>query len=107
MVRIQQCMKGPLQRVGTIRSWPKTKDRCSFHVSVILDDVYFGQGVGCTPGSIQPIIYTKEGERVIVEMRWGSSFPTVSRSMRVQTARRPIPEREAEQSLHRPRWFGF
>lgn len=28
----------------------------AFHVSVMLDDVYFGQGIECAPGSVQPVI---------------------------------------------------
>jgi hypothetical protein len=41
----------------------------AFHFSVMLDDAYFGQGVECAPGSVQPVIYMKEGERQIGEMR--------------------------------------
>jgi hypothetical protein len=28
----------------------------AFHVSVTLDDIYFGAGLECAPGSIQPVI---------------------------------------------------
>jgi putative SOS response-associated peptidase YedK len=47
----------------------------AFHVSVMLDDVYFGQGVECAPGSVQPVIYVKDGEHQIGETRWGFKLP--------------------------------
>ena len=39
-----------------------------FHVSVMLDDIYFGAGLECAPGSVQPVIYMKDGARQIGEM---------------------------------------
>jgi putative SOS response-associated peptidase YedK len=41
----------------------------------MLDDIYFGPGLECAPGSIQPVIYMKDGERQIGEMRWGFKLP--------------------------------
>jgi hypothetical protein len=53
----------------TIRGGQKQKIAEAFHVSIALDDFYFGANVECAPGSIQPVIYMKDGERQIVEMR--------------------------------------
>ena len=56
---------------GRYEAGQKQKIAEAFHVSVTLDDIYFGAGVECAPGSIQPVIYLKEGERQVGEMRWG------------------------------------
>jgi putative SOS response-associated peptidase YedK len=60
---------------GRYEAGQKQKIAEAFHVSVILDDVYFGQGIECAPGSVQPVIYMKDGERQIGEMRWGFKLP--------------------------------
>lgn len=60
---------------GRYEAGQKQKIAEAFHVTVELDDVYFGANVECAPGSIQPVICTKDGERQIVEMRWGFKFP--------------------------------
>ena len=60
---------------GRYEAGQKQKIAEAFHVSVKLDDVYFGQGVECVPGSVQPDIYMKDGERKIGEMRWGFKLP--------------------------------
>ena len=60
---------------GRYEAGQKQKIAEAFHVSVTLDDVYFGQGVECSPGSVQPVIYMKDGERKIGEMRWGFKLP--------------------------------
>jgi hypothetical protein len=43
-------------------------------VSVALDDIYFGAGLECAPGSVQPVIHMKDGERQMGE-RWGFKLP--------------------------------
>ncbi len=53
----------------------KQKIAEAFHVSVTLDDVYFGPDKECAPGSVQPVVYLKDGERRIGEMKWGFQFP--------------------------------
>ena len=60
---------------GRYEAGQKQKIAEAFHVSVTLDDVYFGQGVECAPGSVQPVIFMKNGERQIGEMRWGFKLP--------------------------------
>jgi putative SOS response-associated peptidase YedK len=60
---------------GRYEAGQKQKIAEAFHVSVTLDDIYFGADKECAPGSIQPVICMKNGERVIVEMRWGFKFP--------------------------------
>jgi putative SOS response-associated peptidase YedK len=60
---------------GRYEAGQKQKIAEAFHVSVMLDDVYFGQGIECAPGSVQPVIYMKDGERLIGEMRWGFNLP--------------------------------
>jgi len=68
--------------VRTLRSRAETRIAEAFHVSVTLDDLYFGVGLECAPGSIQPVIYMKDGERQIGEMRWGFKLPDRLLSMR-------------------------
>jgi hypothetical protein len=59
--------------------------RCiASYFSVALVDFYFGAGRECVSGSIQPVIYIKDGERQIGEMSWMFKLPTVCYSMRVQ-----------------------
>ena len=60
---------------GRYEAGQKQKIAEAFQVSVTLDDVYFGAGVECAPGSIQPVIYMKDGERQVGEMRWGFKLP--------------------------------
>src|SRR5437868_5283555 len=60
---------------GRYEAGQKQKIAEAFQVSVTLDDVYFGAGVECAPGSIQPVIYLKDGERQVGEMRWGFKLP--------------------------------
>ena len=60
---------------GRYEAGQKQKIAEAFHVSVTLDDSYFSPGMECAPGSIQPVICMKDGERQIVEMRWGFKFP--------------------------------
>ena len=60
----------------------------AFHVSVTLDDIYFGANVECAPGSIQPVIYMKDGERLMGEMRWGFKSEVVILSERALNTRR-------------------
>jgi putative SOS response-associated peptidase YedK len=60
---------------GRYEAGQKQKIAEAFHASVTLDDIYFGANVECAPGSIQPVICMKNGERVIVEMRCGFKFP--------------------------------
>ena len=42
---------------GRYEAGQKQKIAEAFHVSVALDDIYFGAGLECAPGSIQPVIY--------------------------------------------------
>src|SRR5271154_249651 len=60
---------------GRYEAGQKQKIAEAFHVSVTLDDIYFGPDKECAPGSIQPVIYMKDGERQIGEMRWGFKLP--------------------------------
>jgi putative SOS response-associated peptidase YedK len=60
---------------GRYEAGQKQKIAEAFHVSVTLEDHYFGVNVECAPGSIQPVIFMKDGERQIVETRWGFKFP--------------------------------
>lgn len=60
---------------GRYEAGQKQKIAEAFHVSVTLDDIYFGAGVECAPGSVQPVIYMKDGERQVGEMRWGFKLP--------------------------------
>jgi putative SOS response-associated peptidase YedK len=60
---------------GRYEAGQKQKIAEAFHVSVTVGDVYFGAGLECAPDSIQPVIYMKDGERQIGEMRWGFKLP--------------------------------
>jgi putative SOS response-associated peptidase YedK len=60
---------------GRYEAGQKQKIAEAFQVSVMLEDFYFGEGLECAPGSIQPVIYMKNGERQIGEMRWGFKLP--------------------------------
>jgi putative SOS response-associated peptidase YedK len=60
---------------GRYEAGQKQKIAEAFYVSVTLDDIYFGANIECAPGSIQPVIYMKDGERQIGEMRWGFKLP--------------------------------
>jgi putative SOS response-associated peptidase YedK len=60
---------------GRYQAGQKQKIAEAFHVSVTLDDSYFDAGLECAPGSIQPVIYVKEGERRVGEMGWGFKLP--------------------------------
>jgi putative SOS response-associated peptidase YedK len=60
---------------GRYEAGQKQKIAEAFHVSVELDDIYFGAGKECAPVSVQPVIYMKDGERQIGEMRWGFKLP--------------------------------
>jgi putative SOS response-associated peptidase YedK len=60
---------------GRYEAGQKQKIAEAFHVSVMLDDLYFGEGLECAPGSIQPVIYMNDGERQVGEMRWGFKLP--------------------------------
>jgi putative SOS response-associated peptidase YedK len=60
---------------GRYEAGQKQKIAEAFHVSVMLDDIYFGAGLECAPGSVQPVIYMKDGERQIGEMWWGFKLP--------------------------------
>jgi putative SOS response-associated peptidase YedK len=54
---------------GRYEAGQKQKIAEAFHVSVTLEDHYFDANIECAPGSIQPVIFMKDGERQIVEMR--------------------------------------
>ena len=41
---------------GRYEAGQKQKIAEAFHVSVALDDFYFGQGIECSFGSVQPVI---------------------------------------------------
>ena len=60
---------------GRYEAGQKQKIADAFHVSVALEDLYFGAGVECSPGSIQPVVYVMGGERKIGLMRWGFKLP--------------------------------
>jgi putative SOS response-associated peptidase YedK len=60
---------------GRYEAGQKQKIAETFHVSVALDDLYFGPQCECVPGSIQPVVYLRGSERQIVEMKWGFKFP--------------------------------
>jgi putative SOS response-associated peptidase YedK len=60
---------------GRYEAGQKQKIAEAFHVPVTLDDLYFGEGVECAPGSVQPVIYMQGGERQVGEMRWGFKLP--------------------------------
>jgi putative SOS response-associated peptidase YedK len=60
---------------GRYEAGQKQKVAEAFHVRVELEDVFFGAGVECSPGSIQPVIYLRGGEREIGLMRWGFKLP--------------------------------
>jgi putative SOS response-associated peptidase YedK len=60
---------------GRYEAGQKQKIAEAFHVSVTLDDIYFGANVECAPGSIQPLVHMKDGERQMGEMRWGFKLP--------------------------------
>jgi putative SOS response-associated peptidase YedK len=59
---------------GRYEAGQKQKIAEAFHVSIELDDLYFAKGKECSPGSIQPVIYMRDGVREIGEMRWGFKF---------------------------------
>jgi putative SOS response-associated peptidase YedK len=91
---------------GRYEAGQKQKIAEAFHVSVELDDSYFGANVECAPGSIQPVICMKDGERQVVEMRWGFKFPDRlafnARSDKLMTS--PF-WKESYATLHRPCGF--
>ena len=60
---------------GRYEAGQKQKIADAFHVSVALEDLYFGAGVECSPGSIQPVVSMRDGERAIGLMRWGFKLP--------------------------------
>ena len=60
---------------GRYEAGQKQKIAETFHVLVTLDDLYFGQGIECSPGSVQPLIYMKDGERQIGDIRWQFMLP--------------------------------
>jgi putative SOS response-associated peptidase YedK len=60
---------------GRYEAGQKQKIAEAFHVSVELNDSYFSPGTECAPGSIQPVIYMKDGQREVGEMRWGFKLP--------------------------------
>jgi putative SOS response-associated peptidase YedK len=65
---------------GRYEAGQKQKIAEAFHVRVELEDLYFGAGVECSPGSIQPVVYLNhrkqgDGEREIGLMRWGFKLP--------------------------------
>jgi putative SOS response-associated peptidase YedK len=60
---------------GRYEAGQKQKIAEAFHVPVTLDDIYFGAGLECAPGSVQPVIYMKDGERQVGEMKWGFKLP--------------------------------
>ena len=60
---------------GRYEAGQKQKIAEAFQVSVTLDDIYFGANVECAPGSVQPVIFMRDGERQIGEMRWGFKLP--------------------------------
>jgi putative SOS response-associated peptidase YedK len=58
------------------RRGDKQKIAEAFHVKAGLDEVDFGKGFDCAPGSEQPVVYINEdGERAIGIMRWGFKLP--------------------------------
>jgi putative SOS response-associated peptidase YedK len=60
---------------GRYEAGQKQKIAEAFHISVTLDDLYFGPHRECAPGSMQPVVYMRNGERQLVEMKWGFKFP--------------------------------
>jgi hypothetical protein len=54
-----------LQVCGRYEAGQKQKIAEAFHVSVMLEDFYFGAGLECAPGSVQPVIYMRDGERLL------------------------------------------
>lgn len=46
---------------GRYEAGQKQKIAETFRVRVELEDLYFGVGVECSPGSIQPVVYVREG----------------------------------------------
>jgi putative SOS response-associated peptidase YedK len=65
---------------GRYEAGQKQKIAEAFQVRVGLDELYFGAGVECSPGSIQPVVYLDhrkqgDGEREIGLMRWGFKLP--------------------------------
>ena len=56
---------------GRYEAGQKQKIAEAFHVSVTLDDLYFGAGLECAPGSVRAVIYMKDDEGQLGEMRWG------------------------------------
>jgi putative SOS response-associated peptidase YedK len=60
---------------GRYEAGQKQKIAEAFHVSVDLDDSYFNPATEAAPGSIQPVTYTKGGQRQTGEMRWGFKLP--------------------------------
>lgn len=60
---------------GRYEAEQKQKIAEAFHVRVELEDLYFGAGVECSPGSIQPVVYVRDGERELALMRWGFKLP--------------------------------
>jgi putative SOS response-associated peptidase YedK len=62
---------GGIAMCGRYEAGQKQKIAEAFHVSVTLDDLYFGAGLECAPGSVRPVIYMKDDEGQLGEMRWG------------------------------------
>jgi putative SOS response-associated peptidase YedK len=60
---------------GRYEAGQKQKIAEAFRVRVELEDLYFSAGVECSPGSIQPVVYVRGGEREIGLMRWGFKLP--------------------------------
>ena len=60
---------------GRYEAGQKQRIAEAFHVTVHLDNIYFGAHVECAPGSLQPVISLANGERRITEMRWGFKLP--------------------------------
>ena len=65
---------------GRYEAGQKQKIAEAFHVSVTLDDIYFSAGLECAPGSVQPVIYMRDCERQIGEIRWGTSDIELTRA---------------------------
>jgi putative SOS response-associated peptidase YedK len=59
---------------GRYEAGQKQKIAEAFRVRVELDDGYFDADKECAPGSVQPVVYVKHGERRVGEMRWGFKF---------------------------------
>jgi putative SOS response-associated peptidase YedK len=63
---------------GRYEAGQKQRVAEAFHVRVgmeELEDLYFGAGVECSPGSIQPVVFMRGEQREIGLMRWGFKLP--------------------------------